>query len=78
MIKNEIKIADDWAKFEELLAKLNKLAEVKKTMDFILDDWKDPNGYIDSRFIDGEDKEVKARALARSANKLIINYIEED
>ena len=25
MIKNEIKIADDWAKFEELLAKLNKL-----------------------------------------------------
>ena len=78
MIKSEIKIADDWSKFETLLVKLNKVAEVKNTVDFIMDDWNDSEGFIDSRFFEGEDKEVKARTLARSANKLIIKYINED
>ena len=79
MIKNTIEIKADWQQVEKLIDDLIKLKEVRSSINWLEEDWKKPSvdGVMDGRFFDYVGVNYD-NTFAKSANKIIIKYIEGD
>lgn len=80
MIQNNIKLDNNWRRFEKLYQALTNIYETKASLDQVYYDFEKPmdDAGITNIYLLAHDKERRDSELARVANSMIVDYVTCD